>query len=109
MNLGRVYLNRGQSEKAIATTESAVTIFREAKDRSGEGLALNNLGIVYSRLGQSEKALEIIIASVPCTGSASRISLTPRSVFNNSLSNVRCSHRGLIRRASPTHFAFRQR
>ena len=57
-SMGKVYLNSGQSEKALPFTESAVTIFREVKDRSGEGLALNNLGIIYSRLGQSEKALE---------------------------------------------------
>ena len=34
------------------------TIFREIKDRRGEGHTLGNLGVQYYRLGQSQQAIE---------------------------------------------------
>ncbi|MCC3439613.1 MAG: hypothetical protein EAZ39_30785, partial [Oscillatoriales cyanobacterium] len=43
---------------AIAKFEEALKLYREAGDRGGEAVTLNNIGKVYSDLGEKQKALE---------------------------------------------------
>ncbi|MEG4441699.1 tetratricopeptide repeat protein [Microcoleus sp. AT9_B5] len=48
----------GQFQAALQSWQQALIIFREIKDRQGEGVALGNLGLVYSNLGDYPKAIE---------------------------------------------------
>ena len=56
LNLGVIYANLSQHEKARDYYEQALAISREIKDREGEGITLGNLGNVYENLSQYEKA-----------------------------------------------------
>jgi CHAT domain-containing protein/Tfp pilus assembly protein PilF len=51
--------------KAIAKWEEAFKLYREAGDRRGEAVTLNNIGSVYSELGEKQKALEYYSQSLP--------------------------------------------
>ena len=59
-NLGLVYDDLGQKDKALDYYAQALDILRDAEhgDRAGEGVTLNNLGGVYRALGQPDKALD---------------------------------------------------
>ncbi|MEA5486509.1 MULTISPECIES: CHAT domain-containing protein [Pseudanabaena] len=48
----------GQCEAAIQSFQNALTIYREIKDRLGEGAALGNLGNAFHSLGKYDKAIE---------------------------------------------------
>ncbi|MCK4469196.1 MAG: tetratricopeptide repeat protein [Desulfobacterales bacterium] len=56
-NLGVVYWNLGQYQKALNFYENALAIKKEIGDRKGEGGDLGNIGNVYADLGQYQKAL----------------------------------------------------
>ena len=47
-----------QFEAAFQSWQQALTIYREIKDRSGEGAALGNLGLAYYSLGKYDKAID---------------------------------------------------
>ncbi len=47
-----------QFEAALQSWQQALTIYREIKDRLGEGNALGNLGVAYDDLGDYAKAIE---------------------------------------------------
>jgi len=47
-------------QEAIKKYEEAVTFYRAAGERSGEGSALTNLGVMYNQLGQRQKALDYL-------------------------------------------------
>jgi CHAT domain-containing protein len=68
-NVGRVYDDRGQPARALATYQQALAIIRELiagttdptdlrSYRLGEGRTLNNVGAVYASLGDPLAALE---------------------------------------------------
>jgi tetratricopeptide (TPR) repeat protein len=57
-NIGLMYENLGQREKALEYHERALPIRQEVEDRSGEATTLNNLGCAYDSLGQWRKALQ---------------------------------------------------
>jgi len=57
-NLGNIYGETGQTEKAIEHYQQALAIARETGDRNGEGPWLGNLGNIYGDTGQTEKAIE---------------------------------------------------
>jgi tetratricopeptide (TPR) repeat protein len=57
-NLGMVYANLGESQRAIQCFEQKLTIARELGDRGGEGTALGNLGVAYWSVGESERAIQ---------------------------------------------------
>ncbi len=57
-NIGVVYRNLGQYEKALEHYRQALAIDREIGDRRDVGDNLTNMGVVYDDLGQYEKALE---------------------------------------------------
>jgi CHAT domain-containing protein/Tfp pilus assembly protein PilF len=47
-------------QEAIKKYEEAVTFYRAAGERSGEGSALTNLGVVYNQLLERQKALDYL-------------------------------------------------
>ncbi len=53
-----------QFTAAIQSWEQALIIYREIKDRQGEGSALNNLGNVYKSLGDYPKAIDYLQQSL---------------------------------------------
>jgi CHAT domain-containing protein/Flp pilus assembly protein TadD len=55
---GTEQLNANQSEAALLSFEQALTIYREIKDRQGEGVALGYLGLAYHSLRDNAKAIE---------------------------------------------------
>ncbi len=56
--LGLVYSDLGQVEKAIQYYEKALAIDKESRNRRGEENQLGNIGTAYSNLGQVEKAIQ---------------------------------------------------
>jgi tetratricopeptide (TPR) repeat protein len=57
-NIGGVYSDLGEKQKALEYYTQALAIFRAVGDRAGEATTLNNIGGVYSDLGEKQKALE---------------------------------------------------
>jgi CHAT domain-containing protein/Flp pilus assembly protein TadD len=55
---GREQYKTSQFEAAFKSWEQALIIYREIKDRNGEGKSLNNLGNAYYSLGKYVKAIE---------------------------------------------------
>jgi tetratricopeptide (TPR) repeat protein len=55
---GREQYQISQFEAALQSWQQALQIYREIKDRKGEGAALGNLGIAYDALGNYGKAIE---------------------------------------------------
>ena len=51
-------LNISQYESALQSWQQALVIYREIKDRRGEGWALGNLGIAYGNLGDYAKVID---------------------------------------------------
>ena len=47
-----------QYQAALQSLQQALKIYREIKDKQGEGLTLNNLGRLYERLGSYNQAIE---------------------------------------------------
>ncbi|MFE1745189.1 tetratricopeptide repeat protein, partial [Coleofasciculus sp. H7-2] len=47
-----------QFEAALQSWQQALSLYREIKDRLGEGAALGNLGNAYNSLGDYAKAIE---------------------------------------------------
>lgn len=57
-NLGTIYSDLGQLERAIQYHEQALFISREIGDKNTEGKRLSNLGSAYGDLGQNKRAIE---------------------------------------------------
>ena len=57
-NIGIVYSDLGEKQKALEYFNQALPILRAVGDRSGEATNLNNIGFVYSDLGENQKALD---------------------------------------------------
>jgi len=55
---GREQAQTSQFEAALKSWEQALIIYREIKDRQGEGRSLGNLGIAYRALGNYVKAID---------------------------------------------------
>jgi CHAT domain-containing protein len=55
---GRQQKRTSQFEAALKSFQQALIIYREIKDRQGEGWALGNLGTAYRNLGNYAKAIE---------------------------------------------------
>jgi tetratricopeptide (TPR) repeat protein len=51
-------------EAALQSLNQALILYREIKDRQGEGIALSNLSIAYVRLGDYPKAIEYLQQSL---------------------------------------------
>ena len=57
-NLGLVYINLGQYQRAIDFLQPALAILKNIGDRNGEGTTFSNLGLAYRSLGQYQKAAD---------------------------------------------------
>ena len=53
-----------QFEAAFQTWQQALTIYREIKDRLGEGQSLGNVGLAYYFLGRYDKAIKFYLQSL---------------------------------------------
>jgi two-component system, sensor histidine kinase PdtaS len=58
VDLGRVYRQNNQHQKAIETYNKALSISVKEKDHSTSGVLYMNIGNVYSNIGDYKKALE---------------------------------------------------
>lgn len=56
--LGEIYRSLGQAEVGVKEAEKALALYRQIKDRQGEGMALNSLGRIYNALWQKDRARE---------------------------------------------------
>ena len=57
-NLGIIYKNLGEYQKAIEYHEQSIEISQQYGERHGESNSLTNLGLTYSSLGNFQKAVE---------------------------------------------------
>ncbi|MFK0731038.1 MAG: CHAT domain-containing protein, partial [Gloeotrichia echinulata HAB0833] len=64
-NIGLVYDDLGEKEKALSFYNQALPLRRAVGDRSGEAATLNNIGLVYDDLGEKEKALSFYNQALP--------------------------------------------
>jgi tetratricopeptide (TPR) repeat protein len=92
-NLGVVYLNMGQSRRAIEYFEKALAIARETKNRHYEGSALTNLARAYHGL-EASRAIDYCEQALAIhreTGDRRAESITLSSLGNayDSLGNMR--------------------
>ncbi len=65
MQRGREQLQSSQFTTALQSWQQALLIYREIKDRQGEGKTLLNLGLAYHFLGDYRKAIEYYQQSLP--------------------------------------------
>ncbi|MEG4544280.1 CHAT domain-containing protein, partial [Microcoleus sp. Aus8_D2] len=66
-NIGAVYDNLGEKQKALEYYSQSLPLTRALGDRSGEATILSNIGSVYNDLGENQKALEYYSQSLPLT------------------------------------------
>ncbi|MDM3858078.1 MAG: tetratricopeptide repeat protein [Aphanizomenon gracile PMC649.10] len=64
-NIGLVYDDLGEKQKALDFYNQALPLRRAAGDRGGEATTLNNIGLVYSALGEKQKALDYYNQALP--------------------------------------------
>lgn len=57
-NIGQIYSNQGQYEKALTLYQQALAIYKEIGNRLGEAITLNNIGQIYDNLRQYEQAIK---------------------------------------------------
>ncbi|MEG3922143.1 CHAT domain-containing protein, partial [Microcoleus sp. T3_A4] len=84
-NIGGVYSELGEKQKALEYYSQSLPLFRAVGDRSGEAATLNNIGGVYSELGEKQKALEYYSQSLPLSravGNRSGEALTLNNIGN---------------------------
>jgi hypothetical protein len=60
-NLGGVYDDLGQKDKALDYYQQALAICREVGDRAGEGTTLHNIGMIYAGFGWLDAALACVL------------------------------------------------
>jgi tetratricopeptide (TPR) repeat protein len=64
-NIGLVYSDLGEKQKALVFYNQALPIRRAVGDRGGEATTLNNIGAVYDDLGEKQKALVFYNQALP--------------------------------------------
>jgi CHAT domain-containing protein/Tfp pilus assembly protein PilF len=64
-NIGLVYSDLGEKQKALDYYQQALPLRRAVGDRSGEAVTLINIGAVYSALGEKQKALDYYQQALP--------------------------------------------
>ncbi|HBB35740.1 MAG TPA: Fis family transcriptional regulator [Cyanobacteria bacterium UBA8803] len=79
---GNEQLNANQYEAAKQSFEQALAIYREIKDRAGEGQALKNLGNTYYSLENYAKAIEYAQGALDVARGISDRDLETRALLN---------------------------
>jgi CHAT domain-containing protein len=64
-NIGHVYGDLGERQKALNYYNQALPLRRAVGDRDGEASTLNNIGAVYDGLGERQKALDYYKQALP--------------------------------------------
>lgn len=64
-NMGRVYFQLAQNDKALALYNEALALYKQMADRRGQALILTAIGASYSDLGDTAKALENLDRALP--------------------------------------------
>jgi CHAT domain-containing protein/tetratricopeptide (TPR) repeat protein len=64
-NIGRVYSNLGDKQKALAYLDQALPLVRQVGNKRGEATTLNEIGTVYYSLGEKQKALTYYDQALP--------------------------------------------
>ncbi|MEG4280515.1 CHAT domain-containing protein [Microcoleus sp. MON1_C1] len=64
-NIGLVYSELGEKQKALEYYTQSLPLSRATGDRRGEAVTLSGIGLVYSELGEKQKALEYYTQSLP--------------------------------------------
>jgi CHAT domain-containing protein/Flp pilus assembly protein TadD len=64
-NIGLVYDNLGEKQKALDYYNQSLPLSRAVGDRSVEAIVLNNIGRIYEDLGEKQKALDYYHQSLP--------------------------------------------
>ncbi|MGF1675271.1 MAG: tetratricopeptide repeat protein, partial [Rivularia sp. (in: cyanobacteria)] len=64
-NIGLVYRDLGEKQKALEFINQALPLFGAVGDRVGEATTLNNIGAVYRDLGENQKAFEFYNQALP--------------------------------------------
>jgi CHAT domain-containing protein/Tfp pilus assembly protein PilF len=64
-NIGFVYADLGENQKALKYYNQALLLRREVGDYRGEAATLNNIGLVYNSLGEKQRALEYYNQALP--------------------------------------------
>ena len=60
-NIGAIYKNQGNMEKALEYYAMSLKISEEIGDKMGMGHSYNNIGIIYDEQGNLKKALEYLL------------------------------------------------
>ncbi|WP_293349950.1 MULTISPECIES: tetratricopeptide repeat protein [unclassified Microcoleus] len=64
-NIGLVYSDLGEPQKALEYYDRSLPLSRAVGDRAQEAVTLNNIGLAYSNLGEPQKALAAYNQSLP--------------------------------------------
>ncbi|MDZ7968277.1 MAG: CHAT domain-containing tetratricopeptide repeat protein, partial [Nostoc sp. DedSLP03] len=64
-NIGAIYDDLGEKQKAISFYNQALPILRAVGNRSVEATTLNNIGLVYDALGEKQKAISFYNQALP--------------------------------------------
>ena len=64
-NIGFVYSDLGEKQKALDFYQQALPLYRQVGDRGGEATTLSNMGAVYDALGEKQKALDFYQQALP--------------------------------------------
>lgn len=70
-NLGSIYAELGNKQKAMLCYEQALPIVRKLGDAEGESSLLNSIGSVYLDLGEQQRAIEYSQQALPLAKQAS--------------------------------------
>ena len=92
---GKEQARIGQIEAAVQSWQQALRIYREIKDRQGEGKTINNLGAVSSSRGHSKQAIEYLEQSLAIAREIKDREMEASSISN--LGNVYFSNKNHAR------------
>ncbi|WP_445302489.1 CHAT domain-containing protein [Microcoleus sp. MON2_D5] len=81
-NIGGVYLDLGENQKALEYYNQSLSLFQAGGNRSGEAITLTNIGRVYDKLGEKQKALEYYSQSLPLSRIVGNRSQEARTLYS---------------------------